>query len=406
MLRRCITQAAGALAVVCGGLLLTATAIAQPKQAAKVSAHDILAMEVDINGLQEPIPLKELLQVIYERTKKQRGADVPILVDALAFREANPEAQNGPYDDPVTLPIVARGLKMAQVLQLVASQLRTPAGAAFIVRNGMIEITTREHAILPMLLEERIVAKFDKTPFNEVIRELVEMTGAPILIDPRLQEKAKVPITAELNGNVSLAALLPILADMADLRIVRIASSSGPRKLKDPGAAAAAAGAGHAELVAVSPATHRSTAHQPPPPPEGGLFFDEELSDGCLYITTPANAEAMENRRRAERAEKAKAIMGVSGTGGMAGVGGQFGGLGLGGQGGGLGGGLIPAGGLNSGLGLGGGGGPPTALPPGTPGVGNTLSPEVARLQAEVAALRAEVARLRQGKTEPRKDAK
>jgi hypothetical protein len=273
MLRHSLAHVAGALAVVCGGLLLAPTAIAQPKQAARASMHDILAMEVDTKGLQESMTLKECLQKLYERIAK-KGTEVPILVDLHAFKEANPDAQ--PHDDEVQLPAVPRVMKLAQVLQLLTSQIRTGDGA-YVARNGVIEITTYNNAILPMLLQQRIVARFDKTPFNEVIRQLVEISGAPILIDPRLQEKAKAPITAELNGNVSLAALLPIIADMADLRVIRIASTESPRRRRAE--AAAAAVAANPELVALR--TVRPLTHNPSPPEgrgeQGGRPFTPSL---------------------------------------------------------------------------------------------------------------------------------
>jgi hypothetical protein len=365
MLPHWIAHVAGALAVVSGGLLLTPPAHAQPKPAAKACVHDILTMEIDTKGLDISIPLKDCLAVLYERIA-QKGTEVPIRIDVNAFKEENPDTA-GPNDDDVRLPAVPRSMKLAQILQILTSQIRSGNGA-FIARNGSIEITTQERAMLPWLLEERIVARFDKTPFDDVIRQLVEMSGAPIMIDPRVQEKAKTPISAELNGNVALAAFLPILADMAEVRVVRIPMFGVPRN-KRKVEAAAAPGAGNAEFVTVKAPALRKIAYQDP---NAGGPADPFPADGCLYVTTPANAEALEHRLRAERAEQAKAVMGGFGMGGIGGLGGN----------------------------------PVPALPPGTPAAGNPVAPEVAQLQAEIAALRAELARLRPGKANPKKDAK
>jgi hypothetical protein len=403
MSRRCVA-ARVALGVLCAGLLLAPTAIAQPNKSAKVSMHDVLAMEIETKAFHEPAPLKDFLQHVFEYAQ-QKGMEVPILVDINAFKEENPD--DNPYEIEVRLPVVPRRITLAQALQLVVGQIKTGNGA-FLVRNGMIEITTRDHAALPVLLDQRVFARFDKTPFNEVVRQLVDKTGAPILIDPRLQEKAKAQITAELNGNVSLASLLPVLADMADLRVVRISTNPSSRSRRAEAAAAAGA-----ELVAVAARSVRNTASQPPPPVAG--MEDESLLDGCLYVTTPANADMLEQRLRADRAARAKAALGGFGPGagfmGNPGAGFNPGGGFMGNPGAGFnpGGGLIgnPGGGLIGNPGGGFIGNPAVGGPANrSPAPAQPVSAEVARLQAEIAALRAELARLRALTIEPKKDAK
>ena len=57
---------------------------------------------------------------------------------------------------------------------------------------------------LPALLQEKVPpVEFDETPFADAMRQLSEMTGVTILLDPRLQEKAKTAISADFRGDTA-----------------------------------------------------------------------------------------------------------------------------------------------------------------------------------------------------------
>jgi hypothetical protein len=344
------------------GLLLAPAARAQPSKPAKGSVQDFLAMEIETKDYAEPMPFKQFLQDLFQ-AGNAKGMHVPLMVNVHAFQEGD-DRPNGPVDDDVKLPVVPKRMTAVQALQLVVSQLKTGNGA-FFVRRGTIVITTQNDAGLGGRMQEPVIVHFDKTPLAEVVRQLSDLTGAAILIDPRLQKKEmQTPITVELNGNVSLAAVLPVIADMADVRFVRISVPTNRRQRpRDPAAVAVFA---------------RCQGDVDPDSPDRGI-------DECLYVTTPTNAEALEKRLRERMPPNLQGIggglMGVPGAGIMG-----IGGGGLMGLGGGLG-----------GAGIGGG--------LGGAGIGGGV-PDAAQLQAEIAALRAELARLRQGKAEAKKEAK
>ncbi len=349
MSRHCLaTYVISALVVLCTGLLGTPVATAQTNKPAKASIHDVLAMELETKDYQKAMVLKDFLNRLH-KSFAGKGVELPIFVDVEAFKVADESQPNGPYDDEVRLPAAPMRMTTAQALQFVIGQIKSDNGA-FFVRNGTIVITTQEDAGLSARLQVPVVARFNKTPFSQVVRQFVDTTGAAIMIDPRLHEKAQAPITAELNGNVSLAAVLPAIADMADLRVVRISVATGPRRAR------AAAARAQTQTVTV-----RSFSEGP--------IEDATGLDECLYITTAANAEAMEKRLR-ERS--------------------NLNGRGLGGSGG-----TVPM---------------PATQPPPAPaasqppasGRATAEAANLAQIQAQIAALRAEVARLRQLKTEPK----
>jgi len=245
-------RASLAFAMLCTGIALSPPALAQEKEPARTSVADMLGLAFETKDFTQPMSLKEFLQLIYEKCAI-KGIDLPILVDVNSFREG-PDAQPaGPYEDEIRLPAIPKTMTLGQVLQLAVSQIKSNNGAIS-VRNGGIVIETRKSASLAARLREPVLARFDKTPFSEVMQRLSDMTGASILLDPRLKEKAQAPITADFRGDVPLESALRAVADMAELRIVL-------------------------------------------------------LIEGGIYVTTPANADALEKsiRQRKEELEKEKA---------------------------------------------------------------------------------------------------
>ncbi len=298
------------LAALSVGLALAPAAVGQEKKAAKLSVHEKLALEIETKNFINPLPFKHFLEILHDMCH-EKGADLPILVDINAFKDENPDGVNGPNEDEIRLPPTPRTMTVAQALQLGISQIKTGNGT-FIVQNGWIVILTRG-ASLEGRLQERVVAHFEKTPFTEVVKRLADMTGATILIDPRVHEKAQAPVTADLTGNVALAALLPAIADMADLRVVRIAVDTvdrGPRKLE---------AAAMAETLTVAARSFAQAAIQDMP--------DPRVVEECLYVTSPTNADALEKRLRQRKEEdrKEKERKPIGGGGGILGMGGLMG---------------------------------------------------------------------------------
>lgn len=66
-------------------------------------------------------------------------------------------------------------------------------------------------------------AAFDDAPLPDALKELAHATESNVVLDGRAGADAKKKVTAELNG-VPFDAAVQLLADMANLKVVRIAN--------------------------------------------------------------------------------------------------------------------------------------------------------------------------------------
>jgi hypothetical protein len=245
----------GRIAIVIGmlavGLASTPMALGQNATAKKFSIHEKLAMEIETKEFTDPRTLKDFIQNIYEKAA-EKGVELAILIDVASFKMEDESAPN-PYDAQVQLPAIPRTVTVAEALRMAIRQLPINNGhmGAMLLRNGKIEIVSTTAATPQVLLQETLPPRsFDKVPFAEVMRQISEMTGVTILLDPRLQEKAQTGISAEFRGDVRVEAALRMLSDMVELRMV--------------------------------------------------------LMEGGVYVTTPSNAEALEKQVRKRKLEREK----------------------------------------------------------------------------------------------------
>lgn len=247
-----VLRAAFAFALIWIGAVHVPTVLGQADNSATPHGTDMLGIVLETQAYTEPMPLKQFLQLIYEQCAA-KGADVRILVDISSFKAEEGSEPNGPVDDEITLSAVPKTVTIGQALQIALRQVKSN-NATFIVRNGGILVLTRKAAGLAARLREPVAVRFDKTPLSDVMDRLSDMAGATIVLDPRLHEKAQTPVTANFRGDVPLESALRAVADMAELRIV-------------------------------------------------------PLIDGGIYVTTPANAEALEKqiRDRQKELDKEKA---------------------------------------------------------------------------------------------------
>jgi hypothetical protein len=182
-----------------------------------IALKRLLLEPIETKELANPMTLKEALGHLYEMLSG-RGKEVPFLVDTYAFKVESPEAPD-PYEAQVNLPPVPRQLPLWSALRHLISKVGDGNGT-FLVREGAIWITTTRQAAPANLLRVPVTALFDKTPLEDAIHELSRQTGATILIDPRVGERARIPITAMLANTISLEAAVRLLAEFADLRAV------------------------------------------------------------------------------------------------------------------------------------------------------------------------------------------
>ncbi len=247
MSRRCRLVARTGVLAAC---LACTLAIAAPAtgQQNRAPLHDLLAMEIETKDFQEPMPLKQAMLLLSQKFAA-KGLDLSILIDAGRFAKPSGADAVDIGNDEVHLPYSPKVLTTGKALQLFISQVKT-AKAAMLLRNGMVEIVPQADATPAGLLRSKVQAHFEKTPLVDAVRRLSYLSGASIMLDPRLKETAQTPITADFRGDLSLESALRSVADMADVRIV-------------------------------------------------------PLTDGGIYVTTPANAEVLEKQIRPRRQEPA-----------------------------------------------------------------------------------------------------
>jgi hypothetical protein len=170
---------------------------------------------LDVRPFQTAMSLKEVLQKFTEAfAGKQKY--LPFLVDVEAFMEDNPDAPDL-YDTQVRLPPFPKNMTLEKALRFALSRIPTH-NATFLVRRGCIEITTLERGAPAQLPKERVTANFEKKPLAETLEELADMTGATIILDPRVGEQARTPISARFRNTISLEGAVRLLAKMAGLR--------------------------------------------------------------------------------------------------------------------------------------------------------------------------------------------
>jgi RNA polymerase sigma factor (sigma-70 family) len=127
----------------------------------------------------------------------------------------------------VDKPVPKMNATLATVLRKILSRVPATSGSTYVVRRDAIELTTvaalraelgrdGARALLPL-----VRVRFDQRPLAEVLQELAAATAYNIVLDVRVGDKAKEPVSATLT-NVPLDTAVRVLADMADLKPVQV----------------------------------------------------------------------------------------------------------------------------------------------------------------------------------------
>jgi len=220
-MKRHITRA-GLLLASCLALLgnLPQTRAQRPNVAENYRIVRLLDELVEMKDFQNPMSLKEAIGLLMEKCAG-KGKDMPIHVDVASFRGKDPDGADL-YATQVSFMPYPRQLPLSHVLETMLSKVKCPT--TFLIRNGMVVVTTAKDASVKRLLQRKVMAEFANTPFSLAIEELSAQTGASIVLDNRLGDKLKAPVTASLRNDVTLEATLRMLADMTDLKVVFLPS--------------------------------------------------------------------------------------------------------------------------------------------------------------------------------------
>jgi RNA polymerase sigma factor (sigma-70 family) len=91
---------------------------------------DRLQMYIDTDDFKQPMTLKEVLGILYEKYQKQ-GIEMPILINTNAFKDDNPDAPS-PYEAAIDFPVYPKRMTGLMVLKIALSHVPTnDAGILF-----------------------------------------------------------------------------------------------------------------------------------------------------------------------------------------------------------------------------------------------------------------------------------
>jgi hypothetical protein len=164
-------------------------------------------------GIDANTPLKDALEHFSNQF------EITIVIDTAAFKEENAEVDVEATQ--VKLPKMT-GVALGTALRLLLAQSPTPG--TYVIHPSFLEVTTMKAALTDRLVQQQVMAKFDKVPLEEALEALADSTGASVIVDGRVGDKAKTPVTATFKNNLSLEAAVGLLANMADLKSVVIES--------------------------------------------------------------------------------------------------------------------------------------------------------------------------------------
>lgn len=192
----------------------------QPSNTAAVLA-DQLRSFVQFGGFDDPeTKIDDVFRYL------ERAYDVPFVINEKAF-------QNAQVEDVLNTRLgkelpKANNISLQVLLRKLLDRIPAEGGATWVVRNGYVEITTvaaqraeffpnRPNGPFPPLVN----AEFEKRPLDAALKKLATDTDTNIVIDSRVGDKAKTPVTERLL-NMPLDTAVLLLADMADLKSVRL----------------------------------------------------------------------------------------------------------------------------------------------------------------------------------------
>jgi hypothetical protein len=177
----------------------------------------LLETPVDLRNFHQEMSLKEALIQLYEFFSSDVGVELNILVNADAFKEENPDAPDI-FETKIKFPTVPKKLPAAEALNFMLSKVPTN-NATFLIKRDLLEVTTLGRSSPAVLLGARVFARFDKVPLEDALAELADQTGATIIIDTHVGDKARAPVSANLRSTITLEAATRLLAGMADLQL-------------------------------------------------------------------------------------------------------------------------------------------------------------------------------------------
>jgi hypothetical protein len=149
---------------------------------------------------------KSLNEVIGDLKDK---AKVNVTLDPTVF-------QFGLDPSQPTINVSAKGVKLKDGLRQALAPFGLKCG---LTREGLFIST--EEGLTSKQLRQRVSVDCDGTAFAAAVKSLAADTGANVVLDPRLKDKANAAVTLKLD-DVPLETAVRLMAEVADLSVVRM----------------------------------------------------------------------------------------------------------------------------------------------------------------------------------------
>jgi hypothetical protein len=202
---RLFVGAAFAVPVLAAPASAGAPAPAAPTKSASVldAARKALDEVADMNY--QGKSLNEVIGDLKERTK------VVTILDPTVF-------QFGLDPNAPTVTVNLKGVKLKDGLRQALAPFNLRCG---LTQDGLFIST--EEGLIARQLRQRVSVDCDGTSFATAVKQLAADTGANVVLDPRLKEKANAAVTLKLD-DVPLESAVRLLAEVADLGTVRMSN--------------------------------------------------------------------------------------------------------------------------------------------------------------------------------------
>jgi hypothetical protein len=193
----------------------------------KPSAADQLAQTVNFDVWANADPSLTLEQALEYLTDRY---ELNFVTNERAFEDEAEEANNERVlDFQIATKPIPRMFKVTleQVLRKILSRVPAQFEATYLIRDNIIEITTRKAAAKEVLgnadlpLPPLVTKKIDKRLLSEALEDVSKATGVSVVLDVGVTEAAKRAVSANLM-NVPIDTAVKLLADMADLGAIRL----------------------------------------------------------------------------------------------------------------------------------------------------------------------------------------
>lgn len=213
----------------CGAGVVVAVAVAWAAAAAPAPPPDkpdsspsaAIYRRADFPGIDDP---KVTLAEALDQLSTIYHVDFDVAEKAFKF-EGLDDVLRKPIADVNPIPPM-KNARLDVLLPRILKRIVVQTGATYLLRREAIEITTglfRQSEIWGYLTPASgpclplVHSKFEKVPLEEALKELSGLTEFNIVVDARLGEKARAPVTARFL-NTPLDTAVRFLADMANLR--------------------------------------------------------------------------------------------------------------------------------------------------------------------------------------------